>query len=175
MRPTCWIQIVRLAGVCIMGAHLAFPWQGEALQETDHLHTVCEIVQNPAEYEGQTVLVESTVVASEHATVLEGQRCGKGIYLSYSVGRSGAKWKALDDAIAAKSSGLDKRVLHIKVVGIYRNALQVYKRHIRQLEVTEVIEVEFEHSQKDTNGSASSPSAQTSLHESGHADRPSRH
>jgi len=159
MRVPYLSRFVYIAVIClIIGALFAFPWQAGAHPEGDQLHTVCEVVQNPTEYEGQTVLLESTVVASEHATVLEGQRCGRGIYLSYSVGRPGSKWKALDDAIAAKSSGLDERTLHVKVKGIYHNALPVYKRHIRQLEVIEVLDVEFDDSPKNTGASTSSPS-----------------
>jgi hypothetical protein len=163
------------AVICVTSALFILSSQAGPVPENDLPHSVCDVIQKAKEYDGQLVLIESTVVASEHATVLEGQLCGKAISLSYSVGHSGAKWKALDDAIAAKSSVLDKRVLRIKVRGVYHDAVQIYKRSIRQLEVTEVLDVEFEDRKEPLAGAASSPSAQTSIYEPGHVDPPSPH
>ena len=144
MKPCCLSMVLCHAVICATSALFALFSQAGVVPEKNHAHSVCEVIQNPKEYDGQAVLIESTVVASEHATVLEGQECGKAISLSYSVGHTGAKWKALDEAIAAKSSVLDKRVLRIRVRGVYHNKVQIYKRSIRQLEVTEVLDVDLE-------------------------------
>ena len=175
MKLSCLPMTLCRAMICVVSALFALSSQAGIVPKIDRAHSVCEVIQNPKEYEGQTVLIESTVVASEHATVLEGKQCGKAISLSYSVGHSGTKWKALDDAIAAKSSVLDKRVLRIKVRGVYHDAVQIYKRSIRQLEVTEVLDVEFEDRKEPLAGATSSPSAQASIHKSGHVDPPSPH
>ena len=136
-------MIVSCVVIYVTNVLLPLSSQASGMPEKERAHSVCEVIQSPKEYDGQTVLIESTVEVSEHAAVLEGQQCGKGISLSYSSGHSGEKWKALDDALAAKLSVLDKRVLRIQVRGVYHDAVQLYKRRIRQLEVTDVLDVSF--------------------------------
>jgi hypothetical protein len=169
------LTIVSCAVTCIAGILFASLSLAGVVPEKEKALSVCALVQNATQYENRSVLVESTVLADEHASVLEGPGCGKGIYLSYAAGRSGGKWKTLDDALAAKSSGLDKRVLHVEIRGVYHSALQAYKRSIRQLEVTEVLDVRFEASMKPTGDITNKPSTETLVHESGHAEAPSQH
>ena len=115
-----------------------------AAQQTENLHSVCELVRDPRQFEGKAVVVESTIVADLHSTVLEGPNCGRGIYLSFESRDSPPKWKELAAAVAAKSSGLDKRTLRVRVRGIYHSHLEDGRRHIRQLEMTDVQDVRFE-------------------------------
>jgi hypothetical protein len=131
------------AAVCLV--FVLAPFQlNIAAEQTEQSHTVCEVVKNPQHFDGKPVVVESTIVADLHATVLQGRSCGRGLYLSFAAKESPPKWRELGDAVAAKSSGLDNRILRVKVRGIYHSNLKAGARHIRQLEMTEVLEVQFE-------------------------------
>lgn len=159
MKTSIFQLILGLAAPCIAGFLFVSTSETGSAQAQEQVLSVCALVQNAARYENQIVLVESTVLADEHATVLEGQGCRKGVYLAYPTRRTGEKWKALDDALAAKSSGLDRRVLHVEVRGIYHSDLKAYRRNIRQLEVTEVLDVRFEVPEKPTGNQSNMPSA----------------
>jgi hypothetical protein len=137
-------MVLGIAFVWTISSTLTRAAQTEGSTTKDAPQSVCSVVLNPERYENKPVVVESTVVAGGHATVLEGPECGKGIYLSHEYGRPGERWRSLDAAIAAKGSGLDRRVLHVRVRGIYHSALPFRKGTIRQLEVIEVLEVAFQ-------------------------------
>jgi hypothetical protein len=120
------------------------------ISDSEITHSVCSVTTNSITYDNHEIVVEGTVVGDIHSTVLEGSECGRGMYMVHSYGRPGDKWKAFDDAVAAKSSGLDKRILYVKVRGVYHNALPDGPRNIRQLEVTEVLDVRFGSSRPQT-------------------------
>jgi hypothetical protein len=118
--------------------------QLHGIADQNAFQSVCEIVQNGKALDGQSVFVSSTISADKHTVVMEGPECHLGIYLVHEYNHPGEKWNALDDAVARKGSGLDRRVLRVKVRGIYHNALPDGPRSIRQLKVTDVLEVNFE-------------------------------
>jgi len=172
MRLSYELMIISCIVIGMMGICYVIRPQVRIVSAQEDTTPVCKLIEEPTKYENHTVLIDATIVADEHSTVIQGPECGKGVYLSYSVGQSGEKWNALDIALAAKSSGLDKRTLRVKVRGIYHSKVQFYKRSIRQLEVIEVIDVKFEDSKLPTGGDLRTPSASTLLHESGHTDPP---
>lgn len=104
---------------------------------------VCEIVQHRQKYEGKEVTVESVLVASRHGAVLAGKPCGEGIYISHQAGRTGGKWPAFDNALVKASTGLETAPLHVRVRGVYHDRVPDGKRTIRQIELNEILEVEF--------------------------------
>lgn len=108
-------------------------------------HSVCWVLEHGAKLDGQFVTIESTVMVGDHATLLQGKECGKGIYMVHEWGKSGQKWKVLDDALAGQSGGLDQRILRVKVAGLYHDAVpRAEGGPVRKLEVTEVLEVELQ-------------------------------
>jgi hypothetical protein len=115
----------------------------DTISDREMVHTVCSVTTNSKVFDNQEIIVEGAVIGDVHSTVLEGSECGIGMYMAHSYGRPGGKWEAFDDAVATKTSGLDKRILYVKVRGVYHNALQDGPRNIRQLEVTEVLDVRF--------------------------------
>ena len=143
--------VVNSAFACLLFSSLASLGKAWGLPASEEARPVCEIISNAKDYDGRSVVIEATVIADMHGTVLEGSECHKGIYLAFASGHPGEKWKALEDAVAAKGSGLDKRVLRVKVRGIYHHALLDGNRHIRQLEATEVLFVSFEGPKKATS------------------------
>jgi hypothetical protein len=107
----------------------------------DQLQTVCQIVEHPGRFDGKTVTVEAIIAAGFHSTVLQGDPCGRGIYMIHDAGHTSDKWADFDRALARKSTGLDKRPLLVKVRGIYRASVPFGSKKIRQLEVTEVLQI----------------------------------
>ncbi len=117
------------AAMCLWIALVPSPLK-IAAQQSAEKHTVCELVSDLLHFDGKSVLVESTIVADLHATVLEGSSCGRGIYLSFGRKDSPPKWQELGSAVAAKSTGLDKRTLRVRVRGIYHSNLEDGSRHV---------------------------------------------
>jgi hypothetical protein len=58
-------------------------------------------------------------------------------------GKKNGKWPEFDGALARKSTGLEKRQLRVKVRGIYRANVPFGSQTIRQLEVTEVLDIAY--------------------------------
>jgi hypothetical protein len=131
------------AAICLGLALIPSPLKITA-QQSEETHTVCDLVGDPRQFDGKSVVVESTIVADLHATILEGPSCGRGIYLSFESKNSPPKWQELRAAVTAKSTGIDKRILRVGVRGVYHGNLKTGSRHIRQLEMTEVQEVQLD-------------------------------
>jgi hypothetical protein len=115
----------------------------EPLPIASSVHSVCDIVEHRQKYEGKEVTVESVLVASRHGAVLAGKPCGEGIYISHEAGRMDGKWPAFDNALVKVASGLETAPLRVRVKGVYRSRVPDGKRTIRQIELNEIMEVEF--------------------------------
>jgi hypothetical protein len=121
-------------------------WLGGTLQPQRPeaaIHLVCAVVQHPELWDGHTVTIMSSVVASRHGVVLTGAECGKGVYISHESGKQNGKWPDFDEAIVRKATGLDDRPLRVTVRGIYHSHVSYGTTTIRQLEVLDVLDVSF--------------------------------
>lgn len=107
----------------------------------DQVQTVCQVVEHPEVYDGKMITVEAFVVAGLHETVLQGEGCGRGIFMVHAAGNKKGKWPDFDSALARKSSGLDKSPLRVKVTGLYHAHVPFRSQTIRQLEVSEVLDI----------------------------------
>lgn len=134
--------------------------------------TICEILASPGVYDEKTVSVSASVSGDRHSVILEGLACHDDIYLVHKWGQEGVLWKALDDALVRKRTGLDKRTLRVRVIGVFHGSVPIDDRHVKQFEVTSVIEVKFDDDAKGPGNRLDNPSASTLLHESGHVDLP---
>lgn len=133
--------MISLLLVFALGQATAMP--NKSLQSAqDKVKAVCDIVRNPDAYDGQTVTVEAFVAAGLHATVLKGDRCGKGIYMVNETGRTSGLWPEFDNKLARKATGLDKKPLLVKVRGVYHARVRLGPRTVRQLKVLDVLGVD---------------------------------
>ena len=107
------------------------------------VHSVCALLKQSDLYEGKEIDVESVLVANLHAAVLVGKPCGKNIYISHEAGQTGGKWHQLDEAIVTKASGLESREVKVRIRGIFHSKVPYGKTTIRQIEVTEVLDISF--------------------------------
>ena len=110
------------------------------------VHSVCDILENPGNYDHKEITVESFLTASKHAAVINEETCHKGIgiYVSHETGRSDGNWPAFDSALVKKASGLETAPLRVRVRGVFRNRVRHGKTTIYQLELTEILEVAFQ-------------------------------
>jgi hypothetical protein len=119
--------------------------QTDSVGQNTQSQSVCSAISDGKKTDGREITVAATVIVGDHATLLEGRECGKGIYLVHEWGQTGNLWKVLDDALAGQSGGLDRRVLKVKVRGIYHDAaLRRDGSRVRELDITEVLDVKLE-------------------------------
>ena len=137
--------------------------------------SVCEVLSSPNDHDGKVIIISATVIGDRHSVVLKDEDCEGGIFMIHKWGQEGAVWKALDSALTRKSTGLDKRTLRVRVSGVFHSAVSDGDRRIRQLEVTDVLEVKFDDDKKIGSEVKAQPSTHALLHESGHVDPPNPH
>jgi hypothetical protein len=105
---------------------------------------ICSLVEQAQNYDGKEVYVDSLLLASQHAVVLTGTPCGRGIYVTYPSGKNETKWRDFYEAVYAKSSGGETAALHVKLKGIFHSRIPHGSDTIRQIEVNEVLDVSFD-------------------------------
>jgi len=134
------------------------------------LLTIFDIVASPGVFDGKTVSVSASVSGDRHSVILEGSPCHQGIFLVHKWGQDGTLWKALDDALVRKRTGLDKRTLRVKVVGVFHGSVPDGDRLVKQIEVTNVLEVKFDEDERGQGSDKAKSPSSTLVHESGHAN-----
>jgi hypothetical protein len=107
----------------------------------ENVYSVCGALKNSAKLNGRTVVIEATLEGDLHSVLLVGEDCGRGIYLAHEWGRPGPEWKALDQAITRRASGLNKSVVGVVVEGVFRSRVPLGRGYIRQLQVSRVLKV----------------------------------
>ena len=122
---------------------LGKPSNAQPLPVASVVHSVCDIVEGRDKYDGKEVTVESFLIASRHGAVLAGKPCGKGMYISHEADRKDGKWPAFDDALVKAATGLETAPLRVRVKGVYHNRVSDGKRTIRQIDLNEILAVDF--------------------------------
>ena len=133
---------LRFGVICITTLLIALQATAQSVKPTPT--PVCSLVEQAQNYDGKEVYVDSLLLASQHAVVLTGTPCGRGIYVTYPSGKNETKWRDFYEAVYAKSTGAETAALHVKLKGIFHSRIPYGNDTIRQIEVREVLEVSFD-------------------------------